>query len=76
MGAPLAHVLRVVGDKTAGNGFLRRLSPFVWRKHLDYAAIRDIHSLTNNVARERRTALEERTQQIFDDLAFCFPKTP
>ena len=43
----------VAGDKTAGNGFLRRLSPFVWRKHLDYAAIRDIHSIKRQINAHR-----------------------
>src|SRR3546814_9704015 len=33
----------VAGDHEAGQRFLRRLTPFVWRKHLDFAAIQDIH---------------------------------
>ncbi len=43
----------VAGDADAGNGFLRRLSPFVWRKHLDYAAIRDIHSIKRQINAHR-----------------------
>ncbi|MEI4486329.1 glutamine-synthetase adenylyltransferase [Frigidibacter sp. MR17.14] len=33
------------GDLAAGERFLDRLKPFVWRRHLDFAAIRDIHDL-------------------------------
>ncbi|MEO1579262.1 MAG: glutamine-synthetase adenylyltransferase [Pseudomonadota bacterium] len=33
------------GDVTAGETFLKHLTPFVWRKHLDYAAIRDAHDI-------------------------------
>ena len=33
------------GDIKAGEGFLRTLTPFVWRKHLDFAAIQDAHDM-------------------------------
>lgn len=33
------------GDLEAGNGFLQTLRPFVWRKHLDFAAIQDAHDM-------------------------------
>ncbi|MEP5153799.1 glutamine-synthetase adenylyltransferase [Planktotalea sp.] len=33
------------GDKDAGARFLQSLSPFVWRKHLDFAAIQDAHAM-------------------------------
>ena len=33
------------GDITAGNRFLKTLTPFVWRKHLDFAAIQDAHDM-------------------------------
>ena len=33
------------GDMETGQGFLKNLSPFVWRKHLDFAAIEDAHKL-------------------------------
>ncbi|MFO1070061.1 MAG: bifunctional [glutamine synthetase] adenylyltransferase/[glutamine synthetase]-adenylyl-L-tyrosine phosphorylase [Geminicoccaceae bacterium] len=39
----------VAGDHKAGNGFLGRLQPFIWRRHLDYAAIRDIHSIKRQI---------------------------
>ncbi|MBL4917899.1 glutamine-synthetase adenylyltransferase [Szabonella alba] len=33
------------GDVAAGERFLRTLSPFVWRKHLDFVAIQDAHDM-------------------------------
>ncbi|WP_407493610.1 bifunctional [glutamine synthetase] adenylyltransferase/[glutamine synthetase]-adenylyl-L-tyrosine phosphorylase [Pseudooceanicola sp. MF1-13] len=33
------------GDLAAGDKFLTNLRPFVWRKHLDYAAIQDAHDM-------------------------------
>ena len=33
------------GDKAAGAQFLATLKPFVWRKHLDFAAIQDAHDM-------------------------------
>lgn len=33
------------GDLDAGAGFLKTLTPFVWRKHLDFAAIQDAHDM-------------------------------
>lgn len=37
------------GDMTAAADFLAELSPFVWRKHLDFAAIADIHSIKRQI---------------------------
>ncbi len=33
------------GDLAAGDRFLERLRPFIWRKHLDFAAIQDAHDM-------------------------------
>jgi len=33
------------GDLAAGGRFLKALTPFVWRKHLDFAAIQDAHDM-------------------------------
>lgn len=33
------------GDLDAGKRFLKTLTPFVWRKHLDFAAIEDAHDM-------------------------------
>ncbi|MBD8685536.1 MULTISPECIES: bifunctional [glutamine synthetase] adenylyltransferase/[glutamine synthetase]-adenylyl-L-tyrosine phosphorylase [unclassified Rhizobium] len=39
----------VAGDIKAGVNFLRELTPFVFRKYLDYAAIADIHSIKRQI---------------------------
>lgn len=43
----------VAGDKEAGQGFLSRLRPFLWRKSLDFAAIQDIHSIKRQINAHR-----------------------
>ncbi|MCO6382216.1 glutamine-synthetase adenylyltransferase [Oceanicola sp. 502str15] len=42
-----AHIKARVcaGDAAAGAGYLERLRPFIWRKHLDFAAIQDAHDM-------------------------------
>ena len=39
----------VAGDRLAGTKFLAELTPFVFRKYLDYAAIADIHSIKRQI---------------------------
>jgi glutamate-ammonia-ligase adenylyltransferase len=39
----------VAGDIDAGEAFLRELTPFMFRKYLDYAAIADIHSIKRQI---------------------------
>lgn len=43
----------VGGDLEAGLGFLSRLTPYVWRKNLDFAAIEDIHSIKRQIHAHR-----------------------
>ena len=33
------------GDAKAGEALIAELSPFVWRKHLDFAALADVHDM-------------------------------
>jgi len=47
--AALIKAAPVAGDIAAGNAFLERISPFIWRKYLDYAAIEDIHSIKRQI---------------------------
>ncbi len=47
--AALIKALPVAGDIPAGRAFLRELSPFIWRKYLDYAAIADVHSIKRQI---------------------------
>ena len=39
----------VTGDLPRGEAFLEELAPFIWRKHLDFAAIADIHSIKRQI---------------------------
>ncbi len=41
------------GDRAAGERFLAALQPYVWRRSLDYAAIRDIHSIKRQINAHR-----------------------
>jgi glutamate-ammonia-ligase adenylyltransferase len=42
------------GDLAAGTRFLKALTPFVWRKHLDFAAIQDAHDMRLRIRDHRR----------------------
>ncbi|MEN6541968.1 bifunctional [glutamine synthetase] adenylyltransferase/[glutamine synthetase]-adenylyl-L-tyrosine phosphorylase [Parvibaculum sp.] len=39
----------VAGDPQAGQLFLKMLTPYIWRKNLDFAAIDDIHSMKRQI---------------------------
>lgn len=39
----------VAGDRALGETFLREIRPFVWRRHLDFAAVADIHSIKRQI---------------------------
>jgi len=43
----------VGGDRRAGDAFLDRLSPFIWRRNLDFAAIQDVHSIKRQINAHR-----------------------
>lgn len=43
----------VAGDIDLGHAFLEDIRPFVWRKHLDFAAIQDIHSIKRQINAHR-----------------------
>ncbi|THD74811.1 glutamine-synthetase adenylyltransferase [Thalassobius vesicularis] len=43
------------GDLTAGEGFLKTLRPFIWRKHLDFAAIQDAHDMRLRIREHKGT---------------------
>ena len=50
--AALIKARPVAGDR-AGAAFLAELRPFMWRKHLDFAAIEDIHSIKRQINAHR-----------------------
>ena len=41
------------GDLAAGERFLKTLTPFVWRKHLDFVAIQDAHDMRLRIREHR-----------------------
>ena len=43
----------VAGDRAAAADCMTWLAPFVWRKHLDFAAIQDIHSIKRQINAQR-----------------------
>ena len=43
--AAMIKALPCAGDIEAGNALLSEIAPFVWRKHLDFAALTDIHDM-------------------------------
>ena len=47
--AAMIKARAVAGDLEAGTEFLKRLGPFIWRRHLDFAAIQDIHSIKRQI---------------------------
>jgi [glutamine synthetase] adenylyltransferase / [glutamine synthetase]-adenylyl-L-tyrosine phosphorylase len=51
--AALIKARPVAGDRAAGERLLRELQPYIWRKHLDFAAIQDIHSIKRQINAHR-----------------------
>ena len=51
--AALIKARAVAGDRHAGDVFLGELTPYIWRKYLDYAAIADIHSIKRQIQDHR-----------------------
>jgi glutamate-ammonia-ligase adenylyltransferase len=47
--AALIKARAVAGDRAAGEALLAELTPYVWRKYLDFAAIADIHSIKRQI---------------------------
>lgn len=43
------------GDIAAGERFLKTLTPFVWRRHLDFAAIQDAHDMRLRIRENKGT---------------------
>ncbi len=49
----------VAGDAALGQHFLQEIRPFVWRRHLDFAAIADIHAMKRRIDDHKGTALAQ-----------------
>ncbi len=52
------------GDRQAGAEFLDTLVPFIWRKHLDFAAVEDVHSIKRQILSAHKSA--ELGDPVFD----------
>ncbi|KAA8389250.1 bifunctional [glutamine synthetase] adenylyltransferase/[glutamine synthetase]-adenylyl-L-tyrosine phosphorylase [Acetobacter tropicalis] len=62
----------VAGDLKLGRDFLAAIRPFVWRRHLDFALIDDIHTMKARIDRYRnvgRTGLAEMPDSVLADPA-------
>ena len=51
--AAMIKARAVAGDREAGERFIAFLRPFVWRRHLDFAAIADIHAIKRQIQAHR-----------------------
>ncbi len=47
----------VAGDRALGERFLREIRPFIWRRHLDFAAVADIRAMKRRMDDHHATAL-------------------
>ncbi|HYD72275.1 MAG TPA: bifunctional [glutamine synthetase] adenylyltransferase/[glutamine synthetase]-adenylyl-L-tyrosine phosphorylase, partial [Candidatus Binatia bacterium] len=54
----------VAGDLKCGGEFLSSLQPFIWRKHLDFAAVEDVHSIKRQILSAHKSA--ELGVPVFD----------
>lgn len=53
--AALIKARAITGDQAAAAAFLASLQPFIWRKHLDFAAIADVQSILRQIHASRRS---------------------
>ncbi|MCP4394731.1 MAG: bifunctional [glutamine synthetase] adenylyltransferase/[glutamine synthetase]-adenylyl-L-tyrosine phosphorylase [Alphaproteobacteria bacterium] len=71
--AAMIKAFPIAGDKEAGQEFLDRISPFVWRRTLDFQAIEDIHSIKQQLTRgnpptflKKEISTKESITELFD----------
>lgn len=54
----------VAGDIALGVAFLDAIRPFVWRRHLDFAAVADIHAMKRRIDAHKGTDLGEQPDPV------------
>ena len=54
----------VAGDRALGEHFLREIRPFVWRRHLDFAAVADIRAMKRRLDDHHVTALGDAADPV------------
>jgi glutamate-ammonia-ligase adenylyltransferase len=52
------------GDRACGAEFLRELEPYIWRKHLDFAAVADVKSIKRQILSAHKSA--DLADPVFD----------
>lgn len=62
--AAMIKARTVAGDIDAGNSFIKSLTPFMWRRNLDFAAINDIHSIKLQVNSRQNKHIRPRGHNI------------
>jgi [glutamine synthetase] adenylyltransferase / [glutamine synthetase]-adenylyl-L-tyrosine phosphorylase len=51
--AAMIKALAIAGDIAAGERMLKELTPYIWRKYMDFAAIADVHSIKRQIHAHR-----------------------
>ena len=54
----------VAGDRALGEHFLREIRPFIWRRHLDFAAVADIRAMKRRLDNHHVTGLSEAADPV------------
>jgi glutamate-ammonia-ligase adenylyltransferase len=62
--AAMVKARPVAADRAAGDAFLREIRPFVWRRHLDFAAVADIHSIKRQIHAHKGAQGANATVQV------------
>ena len=53
------------GDFGAGKKYLKSMSPFIWRRHLDYSTVEDIHNISSRI-RNQKEFSQQQLLQAYD----------
>lgn len=62
--AAMIKARSVAGDIEAGEKFLKSLTPFMWRRNLDFAAINDIHSIKRQMDTRQNKKIQPEGHNI------------
>ncbi|MEZ5690720.1 MAG: bifunctional [glutamine synthetase] adenylyltransferase/[glutamine synthetase]-adenylyl-L-tyrosine phosphorylase [Rickettsiales bacterium] len=62
--AAMIKARAIAGDIKAGEDFLKSLTPFMWRRNLDFAAINDIHSIKRQIDKQQIKSLDIRGHNV------------
>jgi glutamate-ammonia-ligase adenylyltransferase len=54
----------VAGDRALGEHFLREIRPFIWRRHLDFAAVADIRAMKRRLDDHHVTGLPDAADPV------------